>query len=99
MYVVRQQWAFSGCRLVVLVNFIWHDYYYDNDDDDDDDDNDNDGNDDDDNNENHNDDKNDDDDFDYFHNHCPKPNWPFPVLVQGVLWHASSSSTVDLLLL
>ena len=22
---------------------------------------------------------------DYFHNHCPKPNWPFRVLLQGVL--------------
>ena len=32
---------------------------------------------------------------DYFHNHCPEPNWAFPVLLQGVLWHASSSSTAS----
>ena len=35
LYVVRQHWAFSGCRSVMLVNFIWHeDDDNDNDDDD-----------------------------------------------------------------
>ena len=37
LYVVRQQWAFSGCRAVMLVNFIWHDDDDDDNDDDDDD--------------------------------------------------------------
>ena len=79
---VRQQWAFSGFPLVILVNFIWRDGGG-NDDDDDEKQGANYGfafasvnlrfhvlsvy-------------------FD-FHNHCPKPKWLFLTLPQGVFWH------------